>query len=131
MGHKSSSSRYLKELGKNLIESTNATETGIAALLQAESDKIQELIKRNVSTEILLNSGKIFSDMMFNIALAQMIPILKTNNKEQLNLSIPDEINQSNKNTNLYEGGDKLAEMQNDDVAVSGNQDIRLDAEDL
>lgn len=87
MGSKSRYSKYLKELGKGLIESTTVTDTSLASLLQAESEKVQELIKRNASIDVLVNSGKIFSDMMFNIALVQLIPLLKmkpVNNIESL-----------------------------------------------
>lgn len=77
MGSKSRYSKHLKELGKGIIESASITDTSLASLLQAESDKVYELIKRNASVDLLVNSGKIFSDMLFNIALIQLIPLLK------------------------------------------------------
>lgn len=95
MGHKSSYSKYFKELGKNIIETATITDNSLAALMQSESDKIQELIKKNASIDDLLKSSKIFNDMLFNLVLVQLVPILKTSPKN--------DSSREENNTNLSE----------------------------
>lgn len=126
MGNKSRYSKYLKELGKGLIDSTTVTDTSLAALLQAESEKVQELIKRNASIDVLVNSGKIFSDMMFNIALVQLIPLLKikpVNNIESSENQIKDV------DLNNNEATDEIITKDNLENKLNNNDIQKIDDE--
>jgi hypothetical protein len=77
MGHKSHNSRRLREMEIKTFESSTLTETSLASLIKMESEKIQDLLKKNASTDTLLESSKIFSQTVYNIALAELIPLLK------------------------------------------------------
>lgn len=117
MGHKSDYSRHLKELGKGIIETTTITDASLASLMQSESDKVQELIKKNASIDDLLKSSKIFSDMLFNLVLVQLIPILKTTPKNNSPIeSITNVLSQDSKNNAPNDIASQTINFSEDDL---------------
>ncbi len=125
MGHKSSYSKYLKELGKGVIETTTITDASLASLMQSESDKIQELIKRNASVDDLLKSSKIFSDLLFNLVLVQLIPILKTSPKNTA--SGEDNSNNPSQDSNSDDAKNIVSEILNSSEDASKDE-LEVDA---
>ena len=74
----------LCKLGKKLIESGALMEAAFAAILQAESEKIETLIKEKASKEELKHANDTLKEIVIEIKETEKIILRKIDNGKEL-----------------------------------------------